>query len=173
MTYVYCRNKDASKCAHHLWGVWGIQQDSDSSGVFSFPAWAVLPSQREQIGFRRVGWSEAAHFGNSWPGAFGQPQQVRPDKVEGGTVCSATGRHSPTRGQEELWDFSPLPSPIHYFLLQMLFSPLIFSASTETLMLSSPGTQLFPHHHHNPWVGRFYIKINRSLKTPREAGRQH
>lgn len=92
------------------------------------------------------GWAEAAQFGNSWPGTLGHPQQVRPARCPGGTVCSATGRHSPTRGQEERWHCSPLPSRIHYFLLQILFSSFMFSGSTETLVLSSPGMQLFPHY---------------------------
>lgn len=176
--YVYCRNKDTSKHAHHLWGVWRRQQHqhADFSGAFSFSASAVLPSQREQIR-ARAATLEWAELGLLILGIHGlEPlatlNRWGQTRCPSGTVCSATGRHSLTRGQEEMWDFRALPSPIHYFFLQILFSSFMFSASTETLVLSSPGSCSHTTNT-NSWVGSFYIKINRSLKTPREAGGQH
>lgn len=154
MTYVYCRNKDTSRCAHHLRGVRGTQQHPDFSRVFSFSASAVLPSQREQIGASATtsGWAELRllilRIHGPEPLATAELNRWVQTRCNCGTVSSATGRHSLTRGQEEMWNLSPLRSRIHYFFLQTLFSSSIFSASTETLMLSSPATQLFPHYHH-------------------------
>lgn len=94
-------------------------------------------------------------------------------RCNGGTASSATGRHSLTRGQEEMWDFSPLRSQIHSFFLQTLFFPPFSLPALKASCSAHLAGSCFHTTNTNSWVGSFYIKINRSLKTPREAGRQH
>lgn len=57
--------------------------------------------------------------------------------------------------------------------LQILFSSFIFSASAEASCSAHLARSCSHSTNTNSWVGSFYIKINKSLKTPREAGRQH
>lgn len=153
MTYVYCRNKDTSNCAHHLWGVWGMQQDLEFlRSIFIFClSWAPLAEGADQSNNLRVGWSEAAHFGSSWPGTFGHPQQVRPDKVWGwhGVLSHREALSNQRSGGNVGFQPTSIPNPFFlltdpFFLLHILcqhwnpHAQLTWHAAVPTLPTPTP-----------------------------------
>lgn len=140
-------------------------------------SWAAVAegADRCQCNNLWVGWAEAAHFENSWPWAFGHgwTQQVSPNKVQlWHRVLSHREALSNKRsGGNVGFESTLIPNPLlltdSFFLPPYSLPALKPSCSAHLPRSCSHTTNT------NSWVGSFYIKINRSLKTPREAGRQH